>query len=105
MDSLGNTLQSLRTMINSVHTGNYCQQNLCRTDVRRRLLTANMLLASLQRQTICWVAIGILRQANQTTGQITLIGFSRCHVARMGATKAKRNTKALGSTNSNIGAQ
>ena len=70
VDALSDSFEALRSVIDGIHRCHDSQQNLCRTDVGGRLLTADVLLARLQRETVGGVASGILRYADEAAGKL-----------------------------------
>jgi len=72
VDPLGDLTKSLRTMVDGIHGGDDCKENLSGADVARRLFAADMLFASLESESIGWIAICITGDTNQTSGQASL---------------------------------
>ena len=72
MDLLGDIPKSLRTMVDSVHGCDDGKQNLGSADVARGLLSADMLLTGLKRESIGGIAICITGDSNQAARQAAL---------------------------------
>ena len=53
VNTLGDCAQSFWTVINRIHRRDDGEENLCRTDVTRRFVAADVLLARLQGKAIC----------------------------------------------------
>jgi hypothetical protein len=56
---VGNSPQSLRTMVSCIHAGHTCQQSLRRTDVGSSPFPFNVLLPGLEGHPECWLLIYI----------------------------------------------
>ena len=78
MDLLGDIPKSLRTMIDSIHGGDDSKQNLGGADIARGFLTADMLLAGLERESIGGIAISITGDSNQAARQAALELITNC---------------------------
>ncbi len=59
MDALSDGLQTLRTVVDSVHGGHIGQQGLGSANVTSGLITADVLLTGLQGQTVRLFAVDI----------------------------------------------
>ena len=59
MDALSDALQTLRTVVDSVHGGHIGQQRLSSANGTRGLVTADVLFTGLQGQTVRLFAIDI----------------------------------------------
>ena len=92
-------------VVDRVHRGHDGQQHLGGADVRCRLLAADVLLARLQRETVGGVTGGILRHADQATGQLTFQARPHGHVARVRAAEPERNAEALRRADRDVGAE
>lgn len=94
----------VRTVVDGVHGGHVGKQSLSSADVASSLLTANVLLTSLESETESTVASSVLGDTNQTTGQTALAGVLGSHEGGVGTTVAERDTPSLRVTKGNIGA-
>ncbi|KAI5308362.1 hypothetical protein KEM55_005920 [Ascosphaera atra] len=102
---LSNSLEPLGAMVNSVHSRHISEQRLSSADITRSLLPTNMLLTRLQRQPQCLVPRPILRDTNDTPGDLPLILLRAREERRMWAAEAHGHTKALGVTKGDISAE
>src|SRR6185295_4779222 len=95
MHSFGNGLQTFRPVVGGVHSTHNSEKSLCSTYIRCSLLTADMLLACLQRHTQGTVVLCINRYTNYAAGYYSfeLVGSGKKR--SMGSTKTHRHTKAL----------
>ena len=101
--ALGDTLQTLRAVVDGVHRRHHAQQHLRGTDVRGGLFTADMLLARLQREAVRRVALRIDRHADEAAGHRTLERIAHGHVAGVRAAETERHAKALRVADHHIG--
>ena len=60
------------TVVDGVHRGGDSQQHLCRADVGRRLVAADVLLAGLEGEPVRRTAFRVDGDADQAAGQVTL---------------------------------
>ena len=97
-------LQPLRSVPHGVTAGDHRQQHLRGADVRRRLLAPDVLLARLQREPHRRLARRILRNADQSSRHVALVGIARGHIAGMRTAEAHRHAEALRRTHHHIGA-
>src|SRR5215471_20121019 len=74
MDLMRNAPETVRAVIDRIHRRDHRRENLRGADVGGRLLTADMLLARLQREPVSWLAAGIDRNAHDATWKRALIG-------------------------------
>ena len=70
MHARGDPFQSRRSVIHGVQTRDVREQRLRRTDIRRRLLTPDMLLARLQRHPIRRIAAAVDRDADDPSRRL-----------------------------------
>ena len=105
MNVFGDLAESLGPVIDGVHRGDHGQQDLGGADVARRLLSADVLLAGLEGETIGWLSISVARDADEASRQAALELIADGQIPRMGTTIAHRNSKALGRTNSHVGSE
>ena len=87
--------QSFRTVIDGVHRGDHGQQNLRGTDIARRLLTPDVLLARLQGHAQAGAAGAILGNADDAPGQMALELIARRKECGVGAAVPERHAEAL----------
>ena len=97
--------QSIRAVINRVHRCHDGEQHLSGADVRGGLLTTDVLLARLQREAVRGPALGIHRDADEATGQLTLEPLTHGHVPGVRAAERHRHTEALGGAHRDIRAE
>ena len=103
MDALGNVLQTVRTMITSVHRRHAGQQRLGRANVAGRFLAANVLFTGLQRQAKSSVAPGIFGHANDAAWHVAFESVPRRKVRRVRTAVPQRNAKTLRTANRDVG--
>ncbi len=92
-------------MVDPVHGGHDGEKDLGRADVRGGLLTADVLLAGLQGETVGGLAHCILRHADQAAGQLSFEPRPDDHVTGVRATEAERHTEALAGSYGDVGSQ
>ena len=105
MQAFSNSAQPLGAVVHGVSTGNNRQQSLGGTDITGGLLTADVLLAGLQRQTVRRLTGGILRHTDQTARHSAFHTLMHGHVRGVRTTKEEGQTETLGIAHRNIGAQ
>ncbi|CAH0038163.1 unnamed protein product [Clonostachys rhizophaga] len=99
---LGNGLETFGAVVDGVEGAHVGQQSLGGADVAGGLLTANVLLASLQSKAKGWVAQSILGNTDNTSGNLALVLLGAGEESSVGASG---NTKSLGAAEGNIGAE
>ena len=102
MNSAGDALDPLRSMINGIETRYVGKQNLCSADVAVGFLTAYMLLAGLQRHAISLLASSVSGDPNDPPWNSSFVIVACCEEGRMGATIAHRDPEALGASEYDI---
>ena len=71
--ALRDRAQSLRSMINRIHRGDHGQQDLRRADVTGGFVAPDVLLASLQRQSVGRSSFSIVRNADEPARHVALV--------------------------------
>lgn len=92
-------------MINCVHGGHVGEQSLGSANVAGRLFTTNVLLPSLERQTVSLLAIGILGDSDKTSRHPALVFVAASKKGGMGTAVTHGNTEALGAADGNVDAE
>ena len=105
VQTVRDSAQPLRTVVHRVSTSNNRQQSLSSTNIGSSLLTANVLLTSLQSQTVRRLTSRILRNTHQTARHGTLHTLVNSHVRSVGATEEEGQTETLSVTNCDISTQ
>lgn len=82
-------------MVDRVHGGDVCQQGLGCADVGSSLLSANVLLSGLQSHSVAHVALGVLRDTDDSSRHFSDIGLLGGEETRVGPTEAHRHTESL----------
>src|SRR6267142_2431872 len=73
VNSLGNFLQSLRTVVNSIHSRHDRQQDLSRANIGRCFFPPNVLLAGLQGHAVARMSLRIHRGAYDPARHLALV--------------------------------
>ena len=102
MDALRDSLKPFGTMEYSVETSHDGKQCLRGTHIRRRLFTANVLLAGLKRQAVGAVAVAVDGHAHNTPRHVARISLLGRHIGRVWSAVTDRHAKTLGRTDSNV---
>ena len=105
VQAVRDSAQTLRTVVHRVSTSNNRQQSLSSTNIGSSLLTANVLLTSLQGQAVGRLAGRVLRDTHQTARHGALHALVNSHVRSVGATEEEGQTETLSVTHSDISAQ
>src|SRR5512133_1290309 len=95
MDGLCDLPQSTRPMVDGVHTGCDCEQDLRGADVRGGLLAADVLLSSLQRQAEAWSAVTIFGDPDEPARQGTLQACANRDESCVWSAVEQRNAEPL----------
>ena len=103
VNTFGNILYSLWTVVHRIEASHGSQQRLRRTDIRRSLLTLDMLLTCLQSHTVTNLSILIFRKSDDTSRHVTLIFITRCEISSRRTTVKHRNTEALRTSEYDVG--
>ena len=103
VDALGDASQALRAVIHGVHARHHREQHLRRTDVRRRLLAADVLLSGLQRHAQRRAAGRVLRHADDAAGDVALVLLAGREERRVRPAVAHRNAEPLGASHGDVG--
>ena len=98
-------LQAVGTVIDGVHSGDDGQQYLRRADIARRLLAANVLLAGLQGQSHCGMALVVFRKTDNSARNLSLVGVASGEIGRVRSTVAHRHPESLGVPHHDVGAE
>ena len=101
----GNPLQPTGTVIDGIHGCHDGEENLRRADVRRRFISADVLLSGLKCKTVARLTLRIDRNANEATRHFTFKFIRAGHESGVWSTKAEGNAKALAVSDANIGAK
>ena len=104
MGSSGDRAQTLGTVIRRVHRGDDSQQDLRGADVACRLLAPDVLLTCLQGEPVGEVAIGILGDTDQPSGQLPGMARVDRQVSGVRTAEAHRHTESLGGPEADVGA-
>ncbi|CAI6084484.1 unnamed protein product [Clonostachys chloroleuca] len=102
---LGNGLETLGAVVDGIEGAHVGQQSLGGADVAGGLLTANVLLASLQSEAQGRVAQSILGNTDDTSRNLALVLLGAGEESSVGASISQRNTKSLGAAEGNVGAE
>ncbi len=95
MDARSDVPQPLGPVVHRIHPGDDREQDLRGADVRRRLLTTNVLLARGQGETKRHPIMRVLRDTDEPAGHRSLVGVTRRHVGRMRAAVEERDAETL----------
>src|ERR1043166_8280871 len=105
MNAFSNCAQPARALINCVHRGDDCEEDLRGADVTGGFVTTNVLLARLHREAIRRPTFGVVRYANESAGHVTFVLIARREVGRMRSAESERDTEALRTADGDIGAE
>ena len=97
--------QTLRAVVHRVRASNNRQQSLSSTNIGGSLLTADVLLTSLQSQTVRGLTGRVLRNTHQTTRHGALHTLANSHIRCVGAAEEEGQTETLSVTHSDISTQ
>mmetsp|Transcript_126480 Transcript_126480/g.219148 ORF Transcript_126480/g.219148 Transcript_126480/m.219148 type:complete len:238 (+) Transcript_126480:3168-3881(+) len=97
-----NVLKALGSVVHGVHGGHVGQQGLGGADVGGGLLTLDVLLTGLQGHPQGRIAVHVLGDADDPSGDDSLEAIDAGEESSMGAAVPKGHTKALGGPNSNL---
>ena len=103
VNAFGDRFQPARPVKYGVHGRDDGQQDLRRTDIRRRLFAADMLLARLQCEAIGAVALGVHRNTDEPAGHRALMSIPRRHVGGVRPAIPHRHTVALHGPDGDVG--
>ena len=103
VDPACDAAQSLGPVVHGVHGGHDGQQHLCRTDVRGRLLTPDVLLARLESQSVGRPVLRIDRQPDQAAGQVSLEAGLHRHEGRVWTSVPQRHAETLRRPDDHVG--
>src|SRR6476646_530308 len=92
VDALGNSAQSLWSVINRIHRGDHSSQDLGSADVAGGFVGPDVLLACLQRQSRGRTSFSVVGDADEPAGKVTFELITCRDVSRVRTAKAKRNT-------------
>ncbi len=102
--ALRDRAQPVGAVVDGVHRGRHGEEHLRGADVRGRLVTADVLLAGLQREPVRGTPLGVDRDAHEATGQVALDPGADRHVAGVRAAVEQRNTEPLRGADDDVGA-
>lgn len=102
MHSVGDGLQSLRTVIDCVHGCNVGQEGLSSADIGCSFLSSNMLLSGLQRHSVGKFVVSIDRSSNDSSRHFPHILLSGWEKSRVRTAESHRHTKSLCRSEANI---
>ena len=91
----GDVREALRPVVDGITARCNGQQHLRRTDVRRRLLASDVLLARLQGEAEGRHPVGVLGQPHDASGQLTLEACADGDVTGVRTTVEQRDAEAL----------
>ena len=97
--------QTSRAVPDGVEARHHGQQSLGGTDVRGRLVATNMLLAGLQRQTVCRGTLGVLGHTHEAARHLSLQGIDAGHKAGVRTAEEQRHTETLSRAHRDVRAQ
>ncbi len=100
----GNGLQALRPVVAGVHGGHIGEQGLGGADVGGGLFAADVLLAGLQGHAQGGVAVAVLTDPDDATGDEPLVSFLHGEVGGVRPPVSHRYAEALGTAHYGIGA-
>jgi len=101
----GDFLESLGSVEKGVHGGEDGEENLGGADVAGGAVAADVLFAGLEGEAIGGAAGGVLGDADESAGEEALVGELGGEVGGVGAAEADGDAKALGVSDSDIGAE
>ena len=104
VDALGDGLQALRAVIDSVHAGHVGEQHLRGADVGVGLFAADVLFARLQRHAVSGLAARILGDADDAARHGADVGFAGGEEGGVRAAEAHRDAEALAGAEGDVGA-
>ena len=105
MNAFGDGAQAARSMINRIHRGDDGEQNLRGADITGRFVAADVLLAGLQGEAIAGPAVGIVRNADETSRHVAFVFIARRKISGVRSAKAERNAETLRAADGDIGAE
>src|ERR1043166_7137838 len=105
MNALGQRAESARAVVDSVHRSEHGEKDLRRADITRCLVASDVLLARLQGEPICGLAFGIVGNADESAGHVTLVLVSCRKIGGVRSTEPERHAKALRAADGDIGAE
>ena len=105
MHALGDRAQAARAVIDGVHRRDDGEKNLRRANVARRFVAPDVLLARLQSESIRGPALGVVRNADETSGHVTFVLIARREIGGVRPAESERNTETLRAADGNIGAK
>ena len=96
--------QAFRSVPDGVHARDVREESLCRADVRRRPLTADVLLARLERHPVRRPSARIDRNAYQPPRHLPRMALLRREERRVRSATADRHTEALRAPDDDVSA-
>ena len=100
--SPGDPRQPLRTVMDGIEGRHHCQQHLRRADVAGGLVTADVLLAGLQRQPQGRTPFSVAGLTDDATWQLAPIALTGCEKGGVGTTATHRYTETLGAAHGDV---
>ena len=92
-------------MIYRIHRCYHGKEDLCRADVARRFVAADVLLPCLQCKSIRRAIFSVVRHTDQSAGHVALVIVARGEVSRVWSAESQRYSKTLCIPNCNISAE
>lgn len=102
MHSVGDGLQSFRTVIDGVHCCDVGQEGLSSADIGCRLLSSNVLLSGLKCHSVGKFVISVNRSSNDPSRHFPDILLSGREKSRVRTTESHRHTEPLRRSEANI---
>ena len=103
MDALCDATKPVRSVPDGVHAGHHREQDLRSADVARRFLSADVLLACLERHPERRPTVRVARHADDPPRHLASELVTTREVRRMGTAVAERHAKSLGASNRDVG--
>ena len=103
--ALGDGPQAVRPVVDRIHARDDREQDLRRADVAGRLLTADVLLAGLQREPVCRRAVGVDADADESAGHRALQARPDRDVAGVRPAEPERDPEPLAGAHRDVGAK
>merc|ERR1719273_1598494 len=103
MHAVSNTVQALGAVVYRECGADIGEKGLSRANIGRSLVPADVLLPSLQRESVGGLISRVLTHANEPARHLPLEGLSRRKKSCMRPSKSHRNPKPLIRSNDHIG--
>src|SRR2546423_7170623 len=105
MDAFGDPAQAARSVIDRVHRSDYGEKNLCCANVAGRFVSANVLLARLQRESIRRSAFSVVGNANESAGHVTFVLIARGKISCVRSAETEWDSEPLRISHCDVGAE